>query len=100
MTRYSMEPRAKKYVKGYGLFSFARNFPNKYRKQLLDISLAALKTTFKKVVHKKGYILGNIMAEAVTNSYNDKFLKTKPAEEVTIPPEEREEIWNKLRQVL
>ena len=60
---------------------FVRNFPNKYRKQLLDIGLAALKTTFKKVV-----------TNSVTNLYNDKFVKTKPAEEVIILPGEREEI--------
>ena len=32
MMRYSMEPRKRKYVKGYRLLSFAR----KYKKQLFD----------------------------------------------------------------
>ena len=44
MARYSIEPRTRKYVKGYGLLSFAR----KYIKQLLDTGL----DTSKKVVHK------------------------------------------------
>ena len=29
--RYSMEPRDRIYVKGYGFLSFARNMSNKYR---------------------------------------------------------------------
>ena len=39
MTRYSIEPRTRKYVKGYGLLSFAR----KYKKQILDKGLNASK---------------------------------------------------------
>ena len=36
MMRYSIEPRFRKYVKGYGFLSFARNFGNKYGKKLID----------------------------------------------------------------
>ena len=36
MMRYSTEPRFRKYVKGYGFLSFARNFGNKYGKKLMD----------------------------------------------------------------
>ena len=32
MTHYSIEPRARKYVKEYGLLSFARNLSDKYGK--------------------------------------------------------------------
>ena len=28
--RYSIEPRERRYIKGYGFLSFARNFGNKY----------------------------------------------------------------------
>ena len=52
MTRYSIEPRARRYIKGYGFLPFARNLFNKYGKQLLDTAtkteLNALKTAFKK----------------------------------------------------
>ena len=34
--RYSIEPRKRIYVKGYGFMSFARNFSNKYSKSLID----------------------------------------------------------------
>ena len=36
MTRYSIEPKAKKYDKEYGFLLFARTFSDKYRKQLLN----------------------------------------------------------------
>ena len=42
--RYSIEPRTRKYVKGYEFLSFAK----KYKKQLLDKGLDAS----KRVVHK------------------------------------------------
>ena len=35
MTRYSIESRTRKYIKGYGFLLFAR----KYKKQLLDTGL-------------------------------------------------------------
>ena len=34
--RYSIEPRFRKYVKGYGFLSFAKKFGNKYGKKLMD----------------------------------------------------------------
>ena len=36
MTRYSIEPNSRKYVKEYGFLSFTRNLSNKFGKQLLD----------------------------------------------------------------
>ena len=58
MTRYSIEQRTRKYVKGYSFLSLAR----KYKKQLLDKGLDAS----KKVVYKAGEYLGNKIADAVT----------------------------------
>ena len=34
--RYSTEPKHRKYVKGYGLLSFARKFGNKCGKKSMD----------------------------------------------------------------
>ena len=48
----------------YGFLSFARNFSNKYRKQLSDTELDALKTASKNVVHKIGEFLKNKIADA------------------------------------
>ena len=50
---YSMEPRARKYVKGYGFLSFARHLSNKHREQLLDTGLNSLKTSSKKRLSTK-----------------------------------------------
>ena len=34
--RYSIEPRFRKYVEGYGFLSFARKFGDKYSKKLMN----------------------------------------------------------------
>ena len=55
MPRYSLEPRTRKYVRGYGFLSFGRNLTNKYGKQLLDFATKTrvdpLKTASQKVIH-------------------------------------------------
>ena len=54
--RYSIEPRFRKYVKGYGFLSFAKKFGNKYGKKLMDTAtktrIDAAKTTSKRIVQK------------------------------------------------
>ena len=81
MRRYSVEPRAQKYVEGNGFLSFAR----KYKKQVMDTRLDAVKTTSKKVAHKAGELIGNKMADAVTKSNDDKIVKQELIEEIIIP---------------
>ena len=69
--RYSIEPRFRKYVKGYGFLSFAKNFGNKYGKKLMDTAtktgIDAAKTASKRVVQKTaeaaGDLIGNKMAD-------------------------------------
>ena len=55
--RYSLEPKYRKYVEGYGFFSFARKFGNKYGKKLMDTAtktgIDAVKTVSKRVVQKQ-----------------------------------------------
>ena len=67
----AMEPRTRKHVKGYRFLSFAR----KYRKQLLDTGLDAVKTVSKKVVHKAGEFSGNKIADALTKLNHNKVVK-------------------------
>ena len=50
--RYSIEPRERRYVKGYGFMSFARNFSDKYSKSLIDKGID-LSKTFAKTAGKK-----------------------------------------------
>ena len=37
--RYSIEPRERRCVKGYGFMSFARNFGNKHGKKLMNTAI-------------------------------------------------------------
>ena len=54
---YSIDPRKRIYVKGYGLMSFARNFSDKYSKSLIDkgidVSKNFAKTAGKRILKKK-----------------------------------------------
>ena len=87
--------------------SFGRYLYSKYGKQLLDgatkTELNALKSVTKKVAHKKAEERG----EFIGNRIADKLVKPKPVldenskndKEIIIPPEKREEILKKLRQV-
>ena len=92
MVQFSIVPKTRKYVKGYGFLSLTR----KCKKQLLDIGLDGS----KKVVHKAGEFIGSKVADAVTKSDDDNIEKQEPVEEIIIPPEKRDEILNKLRKVL
>ena len=93
--RYSTEPRERRYVKGYGFLSFARNFGNKYGKKLMNTAIktgtnfnskygkkftdTAIKTSknfatvaSKKIVHKTaeatGGLIGNKIADKITSA--------------------------------
>ena len=68
---YSVEPRTRYYAQGFGFLSFAR----KYKKQLLDTVLHAVKTGSKKVVHKADELIENKTADAVTKSNYAKIVK-------------------------
>ena len=48
---YSIEPRERRYVKGYGFMSFARNFNDKYGKSLRDASKTFANTAGMQVKH-------------------------------------------------
>ena len=97
MTRYSKEPRTRKYVKGHEFLSFER----KYSKPLLDTGLDALKTASKKVVHKAAeeiveFIENKIAAKSVTPKH---VIDENPrnVEEISIPPEITNEMLNELK---
>ena len=51
--RYSIDPKYRKFFKGYGLWSFARKSGNKYGKKLMDTAtetgLDAAKVASKRV---------------------------------------------------
>ena len=54
--RFSLEPRNRIYVKGYGFMSFTRSMSNKYGKRLVDTAKKsatdAVKTASKRAIQK------------------------------------------------
>ena len=77
--RYSIEPTEKRYVKGYGFLSFARNLNNKCGQKLVDSAKKsatdALKIAGKRAIQKTakatGDLIGNKIADTIT-SYSKK----------------------------
>ena len=77
--RYSIEPRDKIYVKGYGFLSFAKNMgkrlSNKYGQKLLDSAKksttdaikAASKRAIQKTAEATGDLTGNKIADKIAN---------------------------------
>ena len=114
--RYSLEPRDRIYVKGYGFMSFARSMSNKYGKKLVDTAKKsatdAIKTASKRAIQKTaeatGDLVGNKIADKIT-SVSKKSTKKLPAidEDAELPthkkryisPEERQQIIDELRLV-
>ena len=74
--RYSIEPRERRYVKGYGFMSFARNFNDKYGKSLRDASKKFAKTASKEILKETakatGELIGNKIADKITAEPHNK----------------------------
>ena len=83
--KYSTEPKYRKYVKGYGLSSFARKCGVKYGKKLIDTAtktgMDASKAASKRVVQKKaeatGDLIWNKIADKITSLGKTKSKKKK-----------------------
>ena len=99
--RLSTEPKFRKYVKGYGLLSFARKFVDKYGKKLMDTAtktwIDAAKTASKRVVQKTakatGHLIANKIADTMTSLGKTKSKeKEEERQEIYIPPEKKQHI--------
>ena len=118
--RYSIEPKDRIYVKGYGFLSFAKNMgthlSNKYGWKLLETAKKsmtdAIKTTSKRATQKTGEttgdLIGNKIADKITNTSKKssrELQNNKANDEIEIPkeryisPEKRQQIINELRLV-
>ena len=75
--RYSIEPRDRIYVKGYGFLSFAKymgkSLSNKYgqkldsaKKSTTDAIKAASKRAIQKIAEATGGLIGNKIADKIT----------------------------------
>ena len=123
--RYSIEPRDRIYVKGYGFLSFAKNMgkslSNKYGQKLLDSAKKsttdAIKTASKRAIQKTaeatGDLIGNKIADKITSFskktstkelYNNDETKEEDVEITAynkryISPEERKQVIEELKLV-
>ena len=124
---YSIEPRDRTYVKGYGFLSFAKDMgkslSNKYGQKPLDSAKKsttdAIKTTSKRATQKAaeatGDLIGNKIADKVTSvskkksttklhskelhNNNDEDVEITTHKKKYISPEERQQIIDELRLV-
>ena len=91
--RYSIEPRERRYVKGYGFMSFARNFNDKYGKSFRNASKTFAKTAGKEILKETakatGDLIGNKIADKITaKPHNkDEIINGIPKERYTSPKE-------------
>ena len=116
--RYSIEPRDRIYVKGYGFLSFAKNMgkslSNKYGQKLLDSAKKsttdAIKTASKRAIQKTaeaaGDLIGNKIADKIisiskkaSNNNNDHNAELTTHKKRYISPEDRQQSINELRLI-
>ena len=124
---YSIEPRDRMYLKGYGFLSFTKNMgkslSNKYDQKLLDSAKKsttdARKTASKRAIQKTaevtGDLIGNNIADKITSvskkkpakelRNNDEAKEEEEDVEITthkkryVSPEERQQIIDELRLI-
>ena len=116
---YSIEPKDKIYVKGYGFLSFGKNvgtqWSSKYGQKLLDSAKksttdsikTASKRAIQKTVEATGDLIGNKIADKITSvskkskkPQNDEANDESEApKERYISPEKRQQIIDELRLV-
>ena len=100
--RYSIEPRERRYVKGYGFRSFARNFNDKYGKSLRNASKTFAKAAGKKILKGTAKATGDLIGSKIANkitakSHNrDEAINGIPKERY-ISPKERQKIIDELK---
>ena len=93
--RYSIEPSERRYVKGYGFMSFARNFNDKYSKSLRNASKTFAKTAGKEILKETakatGDLIGNKIADKITAKlhYKDEVMNGIPKERYISPKERK-----------
>ena len=99
--RYSIQPKKRIYVKGYGFISFARNFRDKYSKSSIDkgidVSKTFAETDGKRILKKSAEATGDLIGNKIADKITTKPIKNDLTNERYVSPEERQEIINRLR---
>ena len=114
--KYSIQPRDRIYVKGYGFMSFAKNVSNKYSQKIIDTTkksaMNAIKTASQRAIQKTaeamGDLVGNKISDKITSISKNSTKKLPSIDEDAelnthkkryISPEERHQIINEFRLV-
>ena len=104
--RYSIQPRERRFVKGYGFMSFARNFNDKYSKSLMDLSKTFAKSAGKKILKETAKATGDLIGNKIADKITAKPSKKSHGEVINgipkeryISPEERQKIIDELKLV-
>ena len=125
--RYSIEPKERRHVKGYGLLSFAKNIGTHVAKVAKNISnkcsqkpvatakksaTDAIKTASKRAIQQSaeptGDLIGNKIADKITakpskKSHNEEIQSNEVNNEIPkeryISPKERQQIIDELRLI-
>ena len=123
--RYSIEPRERRYVKGYGFLSFARNIGthrtkiaknlnNKYCQKLADsakksatdaLKIAGIRA-IQKTAEASGDLVGNFIADRITSiskkptkETHSNVVSNEIPKERYISPQERQKIIDELKLI-
>ena len=104
---YSNEPNERRFVKGYGFLSFARNFSDKYSKSLMDkgidVSKKFAKSAGKKILKETakatGYLIGKKSADKITSASKKSHdeVNNEIPKERCIFPKDRQKIIDELK---
>ena len=118
--RYSIEPRERRYVKGYGFLSFgrnigthaakvAKNMSNKYSRKLVDSDKTsatdAIKTALKRAIQKTaeatGDLTGNEIVDKITSASkkSQNEVNNEIPKERNISPKDRQKIIDELKLI-
>ena len=116
--RYSIQPRERRYVKGYGFLSFSknisRNLSNRYGQKLVDTAKKsatdALKIASARAIQKtaeaSGDLVGNKTADKITSiskipasEPHSNAVSNEIPKERYIFPQERQKIIDELRLI-
>ena len=102
--RYSIEPRERRFVKGYGFMSFARNCSDKYSKSFVDLGKTFAKTAGKKILKETAKATGDLTVNKIADNITAKPSKKSHDEVINgipkeryISPKERQKIIDELR---
>ena len=106
--RYSLEPRSRKYVEGYGFLPLANKMFDVGKKVATskvtnDFAKAAGKKVVNKTVEATGDLVGSKIADKITSmkskgrTITEKERQTDETNDVFIPPEKRAQIIKDLK---